>query len=712
MRTCRLVKRLFLLCWCALATFEGVSQSRVERDSTRRYGWKISIEQVDVVGTRPMKKIGTQETAIATRVLHDNIASQMADALKFGTSIYVKEYGRATLSTVSFRGTSPSHTQVTWNGMKINSPMLGMVDFSMIPSYFIDDASLLHGTSSVNITGGGLGGAVLLATKPADAQGCNLQFVQGVGMFKTFDEYLRFTYGGERWHSSTRVVFSSSPNDFKYKNYHKKLNIYDDGHNIVSQYNPVERNKSGDFRDLHLLQEVYYNRGDGNRFGLNIWYLNSDRGLPMLDVDYRENAGYSNKQREHTLRSVVSWDHVRKNWKAGGKAGYIRTWMAYDFEKDKGNGEWEKMIRSRSKINTFYVQAEGEYSIGRKLLVTATLSAHQHLVHTTDKNVLDSLSAQHLGQIPSNEQGDVKLAAVGYDEGRTELEGCVSVKWRPWERLGLALTLREQMYGSEWTPVIPAFFADVVLSKKGNIIAKASISRNYRFPTLNDLFFLPGGNIHLKKEHGFTYDGGVEFTVGRKNSYSLHGEATWFDSYIDDWIIWLPTFKGFWSPSNIKRVHAYGIELKGGLDWIVATDWRLLMNGNFSWTPSINHGDPVSWGDASIGKQLVYVPEFSSAVHAQIEWKTWSLGYKWCHYSERFTTSSNEIKTKIYRISPYFMSDVTLEKRFGTRWANFSAKALVRNIFDEEYQSVLQRPMPGINFELFLEIRPKWGNRK
>ena len=30
--------------------------------------------------------------------------------------------------------------------MRINNPMLGMTDFSMIPSYFIDDASLLHGT--------------------------------------------------------------------------------------------------------------------------------------------------------------------------------------------------------------------------------------------------------------------------------------------------------------------------------------------------------------------------------------------------------------------------------------------------------------------------------------------------------------------------------------------------------------------------------------
>lgn len=113
----------------------------------------------------------------------------MADILTFNTSIFVKQYGRATLSTVAFRGTSPSHTQVTWNGMRINSPMLGMTDFSMIPSYFIDDASLLHGTSSVNEAGGGLGGAVKLSTRPADADGFNLQYTQGVGSFSTFDEF-------------------------------------------------------------------------------------------------------------------------------------------------------------------------------------------------------------------------------------------------------------------------------------------------------------------------------------------------------------------------------------------------------------------------------------------------------------------------------------------------------------------------------------------
>ena len=124
------------------------------------------IGEVVVFGKRPMKEIGVQKTKFDSLALKENIALSMADILTFNSSVFVKSYGRATLSTVAFRGTSPSHTQVIWNGMRINNPMLGMTDFSTIPSYFIDQASLLHGTSSVNETGGGLGGLVKLGTVP------------------------------------------------------------------------------------------------------------------------------------------------------------------------------------------------------------------------------------------------------------------------------------------------------------------------------------------------------------------------------------------------------------------------------------------------------------------------------------------------------------------------------------------------------------------
>ena len=404
---------------------------------------------------------------------------------------------------------------------------------------------------------------------------------------------------------------------------------------------------------------------------------------------------FDNSQRERTLRSVVSWDHLRSNWKLAVKGGYIHTRMAYDYSRDLGNGTMAAMTRSRSRINTFYGQAGGEYYIGRRWLFAAEVAAHQHLVTSQDRNII-------------RRQGD--RAIVGYDKGRIELSGSVTAKWRPVDRFGISAVLREEMYGTEWTPLIPALFIDGVVSERGNIVAKASVSRNFRFPTLNDLYFLPGGNPDLRKENGWTYDAGITFAVGREGLYSLTGGATWFDSHIDDWIIWLPTAKGFFSPRNLKKVHAYGVELRADLAVALARDWKLDLDGTLSWTPSVNEGEPLSPADQSVGKQLPYVPELSSSLTGRLSWRTWSLLYKWCYYSERYTMSSNDISLTGH-LPDYYMSNVTLEKGLAFRWADLSLKLAVNNIFDEEYLSVLSRPMPGINFEFFVGITPKWGRK-
>ena len=654
----------------------------------------IAIREVPVWGRRPMKSIGVEETKLDSAILKENIALSMADALTFNTPVFVKQYGRATLSTVSFRGTGPSHTQVTWNGMRINNPMLGMTDFSMIPSYFIDDASLLHGTSSVSETGGGLGGLVKLSTAPAAADGFGLQYIQGIGMFRTFDEFLRLTWGDERWQVSTRTVYQSSANDYKYRNRDKKENIYDDEMNIVGSYYPTERNKSGAFDDVHVLQEVYYDTRRGDRFGLNAWYINSNRELPLLTTDYADDKQFENRQREHTLRSVLSWDHYRSDWKFAAKAGYIHTWMAYDYRKDPGSGIMNSITRSRNKVDTFYGQADGEYTPNGNWFFTAGISAHQHLVESIDKDII-------------LQQGGKDI--VGYDKGRIELSASVSAKWRPTERLGLSAVLREEMYGTKWATV-PAFFADCQLSKRGNIVAKASVSRNHRFPTLNDLYFLPGGNPDLRSESGFSYEAGLSFAVGKENVYSLSGSASWYDQHIDDWILWLSTPKGFFSPRNIKQVHAYGVEMQASLAVIPARDWKLTMNGTFSWSPSINEGEPISPADQSVGKQLPYEPEFSATVTGRLTWRSWGLLYQFCYYSERYTMSSNDI-TLSGRLTPYLMNNLSLDKVFALKWADLTLKGTVNNLFNEEYLSVTARPMPRMNVEFFIGIRPKWGGR-
>ena len=657
-----------------------------------------NLGEVVVWGKRPMKDIGVQKTTFDSLALKENIALSMADILTFNSSVFVKSYGRATLSTVAFRGTSPSHTQVTWNGMRINNPMLGMTDFSTIPSYFIDQASLLHGTSSVNETGGGLGGLVKLGTIPDVADGVNLQYVQGIGSFKTFDEFARFTYGSEHWHVSSRVVYSSSPNDYKYINHDKKVNIYDDDKNIIGQYHPTERNRSGAYKDFHALQEVYYNTNKGDRIGFNAWYINSNRELPMLTTDYGNERNFENRQREQTLRSIVSWDHFRDDWKFAAKGGYIHTWMAYDYKREVAENNWSYMTRSRSKINTFYGQAEGEYNPTRRWYFTANISAHQHFVRSEDKNIILQ---------------DGGKAVVGYDKGRIELSGLLSAKWQPVDPLGLSLVLRQEMFGNKWAPVIPAFFIDGLLSRKGNVMLKASVSRNHKFPTLNDLYFLPGGNPDLKSEYGWTYDAGASFAVNCKTPFpvSIGGSATWFDSRIDDWIIWLPTTKGFFSPRNVKKVHAYGIEGKLNIAIEPFKEWIFDLNGSYSWTPSINEGEKMSPADQSVGKQLPYVPKHSASLTGRLTWRSWSFLYKWAYYSERFTMSSNDY-TITGHLPKYYMSNVSLEKGLKFKPVDLQLKLAVNNLFNEDYLSVLSRPMPGINFEFFVGITPKLGRKK
>lgn len=677
--------RYIFLILASLTVLQPMAQGRLRK-----------LDNVTVWGKRPMKDIGIQKTTIDSAMLKENVALSLADVLTFNTSIFVKSFGRATLSTVAFRGTSPSHTQVTWNGMRINNPMLGMTDFSTIPSYFIDNASLLHGTSSVNETGGGLGGLVKLGTTSDIPEGVNLQYVQGIGSFSTFDEFFRFAYGGEKWQASTRFVYSSSPNDYKYVNRDKKLNIYDENHNIVDQYNPTERNRSGAYHDMHILQEVYYNTLKGDRFGLNAWFIDSNRELPMLTTDYGDESDFENRQREHTFRGILSWDHNRTNWKTGVKAGYIHTWMAYDYKREVGNGIMASMTRSRSNINTVYAQLEGEYTPSRKWYFTANVSAHQHFVTSRDKNIILQ---------------DGNRAIVGYDKSRIELSGSASAKWQPIERLGMSIVLREEMFGDKWAPLIPAFFIDGLLSRTGNIMAKASISRNHRFPTLNDLYFLPGGNPNLKNEQGFTYDAGLSFNVASAGKYSLGGSVTWFDSRVDDWIIWLPTTKGFFSPRNLKTVHAYGIEVKADLATQPFKDWYLDINASYSWTPSINKSDKMTEADQSVGKQLPYVPRNSASVTGRLSWKSWSFLYKWCWYSERFTMSSNDY-TITGHLPAYFMSNISLEKNLSFHPVDLSLKFAVNNLFNEEYLSVLSRPMPGINFEFFIGITPKFGKSR
>ena len=287
----------------------------------------VELRGISVAARRPAD-IGREQTRVDSAALRESPALSMAEILGYNSGIYIKDYGRATLATASFRGTSPSHTQVTWNGMRISSPMLGSTDFSMIPSYFIDRAAIDHGSSSLGDVGGGLGGLVKLSTQTSrDAdRPFSGQYVQGIGSWRTFDEFLRLEYASGRFSSSLRTSYSSSRNDFSFINHDKKENIYDENHNIISSYHPKERNRSGAFKDFHILGSASYDASALGRFSTDIWYLSTNRQLPLITSDYSTSSNkIDTRQREQTLRAVARWNRTGNTSRFTASAGYIHS---------------------------------------------------------------------------------------------------------------------------------------------------------------------------------------------------------------------------------------------------------------------------------------------------------------------------------------------------------------------------------------------------
>jgi iron complex outermembrane receptor protein len=131
-------------------------------------------------------------------------------------------------------------------------------------------------------------------------------------------------------------------------------------------------------------------------------------------------------------------------------------------------------------------------------------------------------------------------------------------------------------------------------------------------------------------------------------------------------------------------------------------DYKLM--ATYGYTSAVNQGDPLIWSDASYGKQLVYIPLHSGNVLIRLGWNNFFLSYQYNAYSERYTTSSNDVSRRD-RLYPYFMNDISAGSHFQVKGLALSLEFKVYNLFNESYHTVLYRPMPGRNYQVLIKFQ-------
>lgn len=642
-------------------------------------GIQDSVFQIDGVEVRAeqifeKEKAGMKETTIDTVVLKEKVNLSLSDLLSENTSVFIKNHGRGALATASFRGTAASHTQVNWNGININSPMAGMVDFSLIPVHIIDELNLKHGSASMADRSGGIGGSINIQNSVNWDNRSKVKYVQGIGSYRTFDEFLHVESGNKKVRLKTRLYHNYSKNDYTFIN-RGIGNLDPETGEII---HPLDTNDNAVYSRYGIVQEIYYRPGSNHIFSLKYWGQHSDRTIPRAtSYEGPENSNLNN-QNDTDHKVVVDWKYYGQQSKFLLRSGYSGKQLDYTQNNQVPGLGLIPTIYSESSQKSFINTLSYSREIKPDFSIESTMEVNLHDVISQDS-----------------------VSKTGYERQRFELSLFLAMRKSFADRLNLNLMLRQDWVDQDRVPFVPYLGFDFRLIRGMDLVLKGNIARNYHLPTLNDLYWQPGGNPALLPEQGFSVEAGLEYQLIFKQQH-LKTELTLYRTDIDNWILWIPSYKGYWAPRNIKRVLSKGMEfhtrLRGNLNRLKYT-----LSGTYAYTSSVNYGDSLVWGDESYGKQLVYIPLHSGNLMVNLSFGNYFITYQHNSYSERFTTSSND-PTRRDWLYPYFMNDLMAGKEFHLKGFSFTAELKIYNLFNETYHSILYRPMPGRNYHLVIMI--------
>lgn len=634
------------------------------------------LQEVEITATKIFCKetAGMKESLLDSLQIKDKLYRNLSDILSESTSIFIKSNGRGALSTASFRGTSASHTQVMWNGIKINSYLTGGVDFSLIPTYIADEINLKHGNASIADNCGGLGGSINISNSANWQNGLSFNYTQGLGSYKTFDEFFTINFGTSKFQTKTKLYHNYSKNDYKFLN----RSIYHIDSITGKLYNPIDTNKNAEYYRYGLLQEIYYRTSPTNIFSIKYWLQKSDRSLPRATSFEGNNNSNINKQKDDDHKLVADWTHLKDKSKLIIRTAFSSKKLIYSVHNYISGYGYIPVIFSTSSQVNFLGNGIYEHEFKNNFSLKVNFQSELVYVETID-------TVKHLG----------------FDKRRIESSGYISFHKQFFKRLNFNFMFRQNVIDKRLSPFIPYFGFDYKIFKKHNLILKCNISRNYRFPNLNDLYWQPGANPNLKPELGYGGEGGLEYYYSNK-TIKLNTKISCFRSEIKNWIIWLPSFQGYWEANNINLVITQGVETDMNIYGKI-NNFSYNISATYTYTDAKNYGDSAIWGHQSYAKQLVYIPLHSGNVFINLNYKDFFISYQHNSYSKRYTTSSNDISSRNW-LYPYFMNDLSLGKNFTIKKNKISTEFKIYNLFNETYHSVLYRPMPKRNYMFILKF--------
>lgn len=660
------MKRLFAIAMLGVVAGSAFANGETQ-DSVRVH----HIQEV-VVTSRLISRETIPSQTLGGEELKKLNSLSVADALRYFSGLQLKDYGGVGgIKTVNIRSMGTNHLGIFYDGIELGNAQNGQIDLGQFSLDNVEEISLYNGQRSAIFQPAsdfGNAGSVYIRTKaPRFMMGrrYNLLVRAKYGSSDTF----RFSSLWEQKLSdhissslSTSVLTSSGRYKFRYRR------VTED--NTVA-YDTTAVRHNGDIWAFRIEENVRGGIADGY-WNVKAYTYHSERGIPGAIVNNVWRRG--ERQWDHnTFGQAVFQKSFGDKFSTKALAKY-----AYYVTRYVNNDETQIHVDNTYRQQEMYFSTSNVYEILSKWSVSMSYDFKWNKLNA---NMVDFA-------FPHRYSNFVSLATA-----------------LTLSRIQAQASLVEQVvkdhvkYGassSSRSTLTPAFFVNVYPFESKLLAVKAFAKKSFRMPTFNDLYYADMGNSKLNPESALQYDLGFVLNKDWKQGIVDHFRLQ-VDGYyntVHDKIVAYPKGQQFrWTMLNLGKVHIKGVDAMAEVGLEPAKDWKVTARLQYTYQDARDVTDPNT---SYYKDQIPYIPWNSGSAILGLSWREWDLSYSFIYSGERYSQQENILYN---HLQPWYTHDMSVVYH-ARRW---SARLDVNNIFSQDYDVILNYPMPKRNYMLTLE---------
>ncbi len=674
---------------------------------------QFSIDEVEVTARRREEPVIPVQTLSGARL--EGLSTQsVADAARYFSGVQIKDYGGVGgMKTIDVRSMGTNHLGVFYDGIEIGNAQNGTVDLGKFSMDNIEEIALYNGQKSEIFQPAkdfGSAGTLYIKTrrpKFTPGKNYNLSITMKAGTFGLANPSILYEQ------KLTDNIHLSASGEYTYAHgrYHFRYRRVLPSGAVAWDTTAVRQN--GDVQAGRAEVGLFGYLPEG-KWHVKGYYYQSEKGIPGAIV----NNVWTNSQRQWDRNAFVQGNYTQRivrGYDVQVNAKYSNDRMRYL------NPDTTLMY-----IDNTFTQQEVYMSMAHRVALLGQQSVFSHQPSAVNWDV--SLSADWLWNYLEG-----NLANFVYPERNTVLAAAATQLY--WKYLkAQASVLGTFIFDKIHQPTIatptaykqkpqftPAVFVSYQPVLSEELFLRAYYKRIFRMPTFNDLYYTDVGNISLLPEYTTQYNGGVQYDKrwqeGACRAVSVKADG--YFNQVKNKIVAIPKGNGQyrWQMLNLGYVEIRGCDVNASGTFDLTNEVLLTVAAAYTYQKAQDFTDP---GELTYGGQIAYIPWHSGSATINLQWKGLSVNYAFIYVGERYHNSAN---IPANREQPWYTHDVSISYDMPisrkskvdsrkliveSRKPNYSPRLYfaveINNLFNQQYEVILNYPMPGINGKGIIRI--------